>query len=78
MKNKGYAKFVGGGGGGGQIRCIMGDVQVAYCGRALCELAHYSTIAGKSQNLSDVISEARAVDWFSCYPGHSPLCDDIT
>ena len=25
MKNKGYAKF----GGGGQIRCIMGDVQVA-------------------------------------------------
>ena len=27
MKNKGYAKF-GGGGRGGQIRCIMGDVQV--------------------------------------------------
>ena len=27
MKNRGYAKF---GGGGGQIRCIMGDVQVAY------------------------------------------------
>ena len=27
MKNKGYAKF--GGVGGGQIRCIMGDVQVA-------------------------------------------------
>ena len=24
MKNKGYAKF------GGQIKCIMGDVQVAY------------------------------------------------
>ena len=21
----------GGGGGGGQVRCIMGDVQVAYC-----------------------------------------------
>ena len=32
MKNnlKGYAKFCGvGGGGGGQIRCIVGDVQVA-------------------------------------------------
>ena len=28
MKNKGYAKF--GVGGGGQIRCIMGDVQVTY------------------------------------------------
>ena len=28
MKNKGYAKF--GGWGGGQIRCIMGDVQVTY------------------------------------------------
>ena len=25
MKNKGYANL-----GGGQIRCIMGDVQVAY------------------------------------------------
>ena len=29
MKTKGYAKFEGGGGGGEQIRCIMGDVQVA-------------------------------------------------
>ena len=29
MKNKGYAKF-GGAGGRGQIRCIMGDVQVTY------------------------------------------------
>ena len=29
MKNKGYAKF-GGSGRGGQIRCIMGDVQVTY------------------------------------------------
>ena len=27
-KNKGYAKF--GGAGGEEIRCIMGDVQVAY------------------------------------------------
>ena len=34
MKNKGYAKFGGGGGGEGQIRCIMGDVQVAYYGSA--------------------------------------------
>ena len=33
MKNKGYAEF-GGGGGGGQIRCIMGDVQVE--NRSLC------------------------------------------
>ena len=31
IENKAYAKFGGGGGGGGgQIRCIMGDVQVAY------------------------------------------------
>ena len=30
MKNKGYAKFVEGVGGGGQIRCIMGNVEVAY------------------------------------------------
>ena len=29
MKNKGYAKFGWGRGGLGQIRCIMGDVQVA-------------------------------------------------
>ena len=29
MKNKGYAKF-GGGGAGGAIRCIVGDVQVPY------------------------------------------------
>ena len=28
MKNKGYAKFFLG--GGGNIRCIMGNVQVAY------------------------------------------------
>ena len=33
MKNKGYAKFAGGS-GEGQIRCIMGDVQVAYYGSA--------------------------------------------
>ena len=30
----------------------------------------FSTIAGKSQNLTDVRSEACAVDWFSCYPGY--------
>ena len=31
MKNKGYAKLWGGGGvGGNSIRCIMGDMQVAY------------------------------------------------
>ena len=29
MENKGYEK-IGRGGGGGQIRCIIGDVQVAY------------------------------------------------
>ena len=32
-KNKAYAKF--GGEGGGQIRCIMGDVQVAF---RLCKI----------------------------------------
>ena len=29
MKNKGYAECGGVGGGGGQIRCILGNVQVA-------------------------------------------------
>ena len=29
MKNKGYAKF-GGVGAGGQIRCIMGNVEMEY------------------------------------------------
>ena len=29
MKNKGYAKF-GGGGGGQKTMCIMGDVQVSF------------------------------------------------
>ena len=38
----------------------------------------FSTIAGKSQNLSGVRSGACAVDWFSYYPGYSLLCNDIT
>ena len=37
----------------------------------------FSTIAGKSQNLSDVRSEACAVDWSSYYPGHSLLCNNV-
>ena len=32
----------------------------------------------KSQNVSDVRSEACSVDWFSYYPGYSLLRDDIT
>ena len=28
--------------------------------------------------LSDVGSEEFAVDWFSCYPGYSLLCNDVT
>ena len=47
------------------------------CWRALCEPAHGSTIARKSQNLSDVSSEVCTVDWFSYYPGCSPRCDNI-
>ena len=39
MKNKGYAKF-GGGGLGAQIRCIMGDVQVA-CTRIFSRLIFF-------------------------------------
>ena len=38
----------------------------------------FSTIAGKSQNLWDVRSEACAVDLFSHYTGYSLLYDDIT
>ena len=42
-----------------------------FCWRALHEPAHYSPIAGKSQNLSGIRSEARAVHWFSYYPVES-------
>ena len=46
MKNKGFAKsfFLGGGGGGGQIRFIMGDVQVANLGIELCFIKGISVI----------------------------------
>ena len=37
----------------------------------------FSTIAGRSQNLSDVRSEACAVDEFSYYLGYLFLGDDI-
>ena len=33
MKNKGYAIFFGG--GGGHIRCMMGNVEVAYSPRSI-------------------------------------------
>ena len=33
MENNAYAKF-GGGGGGAEIRCIMGNVEVAYSWQA--------------------------------------------
>ena len=36
----------------------------------------FSTIAGKSQNLSDVRSEASAVDLFSYYRGYSLMCEN--
>ena len=35
MKNKGYAIFFLGGGGGGHIRCMMGNVEVAYSPRSI-------------------------------------------
>ena len=37
MKNKGYAIFFWGGGegGGGHIRCMMGNVEVAYNPRSI-------------------------------------------
>ena len=35
MKIKGYAKFGGRGAGGGQIRCIMGNVELAYADPSL-------------------------------------------
>ena len=36
----------------------------------------FSTIAEKSQNLSDVRSEASAVDLFSYYRGYSLMCEN--
>ena len=44
MKNKGFAKSFFGGGGGGQIRFIMGDVQVANRGIELCFIKGISVI----------------------------------
>ena len=46
MRNKGFAIFWGvrGGGGGGQIRFIMGDVQVANRGIELCFIRGISVI----------------------------------
>ena len=45
MKNKGFANsFFLGGGGGGQIRFIMGDVQVANRGIELCFIKGISVI----------------------------------
>ena len=41
MKNKGYANFLGGGwGGGGRIRCVMGNVEVAYYHWAVPRATH--------------------------------------
>ena len=39
MKNKGYANFFFGG-GGGRIRCVMGNVEVAYYHWAVPQAAH--------------------------------------
>ena len=51
MKNKGYAKF------GGQIKCIMGDVQVAYKFRLAKQrvsrfFAHFFAVAARLQRES--------------------------
>lgn len=61
MENNAYANFLhflfflgGGREGGGQIRCIIGDVQVAYCtsafeviaGRLSCDVTHHSFYHG--------------------------------
>ena len=40
MKKKGYATFLG---GGGQIRFIMGDMQVAYRVNQMNSQANYNT-----------------------------------
>ena len=47
MKNKGYAKL-GGWGGGKQIRCIMGDVQVAYISYVVQGMMHLSFLLSKT------------------------------
>ena len=49
-------------------------VPVCLCDEGTCRKTPLlSTIAGKSQNLSDVRSEACAVDWFSYYAEYSLL-----
>ena len=40
MKNIGYANFLGGRWGGGGIRCVMGNVEVAYYHWAVPQAAH--------------------------------------
>ena len=47
MKHKGYAKL---GGGGGQIRCIMGDVQVAYIRYVVQGMMHPSLFIVENDN----------------------------
>lgn len=45
------------------------------CWRAF---ASQHTILSNSGKKSEVRSEAYAVNWFSYYPGYSPLCNEIT
>ena len=40
MKNKGYANIFLGWGAGGQIRCVMGNAEVAYYYWAVPQAAH--------------------------------------
>ena len=55
----------------GEPYCL---VTLCLCNEDTCRKTPlFSTIAGKSQNLSDVRSEACAVDWFLYYAGCSLL-----
>ena len=64
MKNKGFAKIFFGG-GGGQIRFIMGDVQVANRGIELCFIKGISVILILRCGIS--VSSSPAVCGFSSF-----------
>ena len=65
MKNKGFAKFFFFWWGGGQIRFIMGDVQVANRGIELCFIKGISVIVILRCGIS--VSSSPAVCGFSSF-----------
>ena len=55
MKNNGYAIFFFfWGGGGGQVRCIMGNVEVAYFSLSLSGFSSAPTVFPSRQRLTQI------------------------